>query len=116
MKYETPTSRLRRLRFLPVLGALLLSACSDDGTEALPPETAEIGVVLSSIELSLTIFEVEEPTQVRTVGLAPDGSPVSLAVRGHLAAVPLGINPATNQPYGISSYNGLDTGICAAFP
>ena len=94
MKDEAQTGRLPRLRLLPFLGALLLVACSGDGTEALPPETAEVGVILSSTELSLTIFDVEDPTQTRTVGLAPDGSPVSMAVRGHLAAVPLGINPA----------------------
>ena len=78
----------------PFLVALLLAACSDDGTEALPPETAEVGVVLASTELSLTIFEVENPTQTRVVGLGPAGSPVTMAVRGNLAAVPLGIVPA----------------------
>ena len=75
MKDEARTGSLPRLRLLPFLGALLLVACSGDGTEALPPETAEVGVVLSSTELSLTIFDVEDPTQTRTVGLAPDGSP-----------------------------------------
>ena len=78
----------------PFLVALLLAACSDDGTEALPPETAEVGVVLASTELSLTIFEVDNPTQTRVVGLGPAGSPVTMAVRGNLAAVPLGIVPA----------------------
>ena len=84
-------ARSHRLGLL--LGALLLTGCSDDGMDALPLETAEVGVVLSSTELSLTIFEVEDPTQIRTVGLAPDGTPVSMAVRRGLAAVPLGINP-----------------------
>ncbi|MEE8148253.1 MAG: hypothetical protein V3T24_11655, partial [Longimicrobiales bacterium] len=60
----------------------------------MPLETAEVGIVLSSTELSLTIFEVEDPAQTRTVGLGPDGSPVSMAVWGNLAAVPLGIVPA----------------------
>ena len=94
MKDETCMARLRRLRLLPFLGALLLTACSGDGTESLPPETAEVGVVLASTELSLTIFEVENPTQTRVVGLGPAGSPVTMAVRGNLAAVPLGIVPA----------------------
>ena len=83
----------RRAR-LPLLGALLLVACFGDGTEPLSPETAEVGVVLGSVDLSLTIFEVENPTQTRLVGLAPTGSPVTLAVRGELAAVPLGFVPA----------------------
>ncbi len=76
------------------LSTLLLAACFGDGTEALPPETADVGVVLSSMDLSLTIFEVDNPTQTRLVGLAPTGSPVTLAVRGELAAVPLGFVPA----------------------
>ena len=73
---------------------LLLGACSNDVTEPLPAETAEVGVVLASTDVSVTIFDVEDPTQVRTVGLGPDGSPVSMAVRGTLAAVPLGFVPA----------------------
>jgi hypothetical protein len=76
------------------LTAVFLTACFGDGTEPLPPETAEVGVVLSSTDLSLTIFEVANPDQTRTVGLGPDGSPVTMALRGNLAAVPLGIVPA----------------------
>jgi hypothetical protein len=94
--------RVRRLRrpFLElwrasvVLGVLPFGACSDDGTEMQLPETAEVGVVLSSTDVSLTIVEVDNPTQTRLVGLAPDGSPVTLAVRGELAVVPLGFVPA----------------------
>ena len=73
---------------------LLLGACSDDVTEPLSPATAEVGVVLGSIDFTLTIFDVEDPAQARTVGLGPDASPVSMAVRGALAAVPLGFVPA----------------------
>ena len=84
-----------------LLGALLLVACGDavspvpeETTEPLPAVMAEVGVVLGSVDLSLTIFEVQDPTQTRTVGLAPAGSPVTLAVRDGLAAVPLGFVPA----------------------
>ena len=77
-----------------LLGALFMVACSGDGTELQLPETTEVGVVLSSTDLSLTIFEVENPGQTRTAGLGPDGSPISMAVRGNLAAVPLGVVPA----------------------
>jgi len=92
MKDEIPRWRCASAA---LLGALFLAACGgDDGTESLPPETVEVGVVLGSVDLSLTIFEVENPTQTRIVGLAPAGSPVTLAVRGELAAVPLGFVPA----------------------
>ena len=91
MKDEARTTRSCRLRWL--LGVLFLAACGD-GTAPLPLETTEVGVVLGSVDLSLTIFSVENPTQTRLVGLAPTGSPVSLAVRGELAAVPLGFVPA----------------------
>ena len=94
MKDEARIARLSRLGSLPFLAALLLAACSGDGTESLPPETTEVGVVLSSTDLSLTIFEVENPAQTRIVGLGPDGSPITMAVSGHLAAVPLGLVPA----------------------
>ena len=76
------------------LGALFMAACSGGGTESQLPESTEVGVVLSSTDLSLTIFEVENPGQTRTVGLGPDGSPVTMAVKGNLAAVPLGVVPA----------------------
>ena len=92
MKDEARRAGLCRLGSL--LGVLFLAACGSDGTEPLPPETAEVGVVLGSVDLSLTIFEVENPTQTRLVGLNPTGSPVTLAVRGELAAVPLGFVPA----------------------
>jgi len=92
MKDEARRAGLCRLGSL--LGVLFLAACGSDGTEPLPPETAEVGVVLGSVDLSLTIFEVQDPTQTRTVGLGPTGSPVTLAVRGELAAVPLGFVPA----------------------
>ena len=86
--------RARSCRLGSLLGALFLAACFGDGTEPLLPETAEVGVVLGSVDRSLTVFEVENPTQIRMVGVGLDGSPVSMAVRGNLAAVPLGIVPA----------------------
>ena len=92
MKDEARRAGLCRLGFL--LGVLFLAACGGDGIEPLPPETAEVGVVLGSVDRSLTVFEVENPTQTRIVGLGPAGTPVSMAVRGNLAAVPLGIVPA----------------------
>jgi len=87
-------SRGERGSCVLLLAALFMAACSGNGTESQLPETVEVGVVLSSTDLSLTIFEVETPGQTRTVGLGPDGSPVTMAVRGNLAAVPLGVVPA----------------------
>lgn len=55
---------------------------------------AEVGVVLNSVELSLTVFPVDSPSAGRTIGLGPAGSPVTLALRDSLAAVPMGQVPA----------------------
>jgi hypothetical protein len=53
-----------------------------------------VGIVLSSIDRALTVFSVDDPTETFSVGLAPDGSPVTMAVRGPVVAVPLGSVPA----------------------
>jgi hypothetical protein len=86
---------VRPLALLLLAGGLLtaLFACADT---VAPPEEAEaaVGVVVGSVDNSLTIFEVDDPSRTRTVGLGPDGSPVSVAVRGRLAVVPLGMVPA----------------------
>jgi len=50
--------------------------------------------VVTSTDVALTVFDVDDPTTSETVGLGADGSPISLAVRGRFAAVPLGIVPA----------------------
>jgi len=78
---------------LLVLSALLIAGCDGDPME---PELTfrEVGVVVASTDISLTVFDVDDPTITRTVGLGPDGSPVTLATRHGLAAVPLGIVPA----------------------
>ena len=92
--YPAAPFRGRRTGFVCLFAALVLGACSGDSTAPVEPEGGEVGVVVASSDVSLTIFEVEDPTQTRTVGLGPAGSPVSLAVRGELAVVPLGIVPA----------------------
>ena len=90
--------RTRTLRSLPALLPLLLSAAllaaCDGGTGPGDPGEGELGVVLNSVEISLTVFPTDDPTSTTTVGLAPEGSPASLAVRGNLAVVPLGLAPA----------------------
>lgn len=71
----------------------LLPACSDDPI-APDVSTREIGIVVTSTDLALTIFDVEDPDVSETVGLGADGSPVGVAMRGRYAAVPMGIVPA----------------------
>ena len=76
------------------LGLMLACAVVTTGCESNPIEpdlvVRELGVVLTSTDVALTIFDVDDPGVTRTVGLGPDGSPVTLATRGVLAAVPLG--------------------------
>jgi len=90
----TPFLRL----FLAVACLLPVVACSEaDSPTQLPPPPAEpvaTGLVLGSVDLSLTVFPVDSPTVTRTIGLAAAGTPVSMAVRGNLVAVPLGTAPA----------------------
>ncbi len=72
-------------------------ACGEDSGILLPEPTADpvpIGMVLGSVDLSLTIFPVDSPTVTRTIGLGPAGTPVGFAVRENTAAVPLGTAPA----------------------
>lgn len=75
--------------------ALVTAGCGDS-TGPEPRDARILGVVLNSVDVSLTVFDADDPagSEPATVGLAPDGSPVSLAVRDGLAAVPLGSVPA----------------------
>lgn len=83
------------VRMMIVLATALVStACSEDSTGPSEPDGAAFGVVLSSIDRTLTVFSVESPDEAFDLGLAPDGSPVTLAVRGAIVAVPLGYVPA----------------------
>ncbi len=79
---------------LPLLAALALGACEDDGVTPEPTVSEEIGVVTNSTDLSLTVFSTDDPEDTETVELGPDGSPVSLSVRGDRALIPMGTVPA----------------------
>jgi YVTN family beta-propeller protein len=73
--------------------ALGLAACHDSlGPH--PSPGGELGVVLGSVDLSITVFPVDSPDAALVVGIAPAGTPVSLAARAGLAIVPLGTFPA----------------------
>jgi hypothetical protein len=94
LSHTIRTLHSRSITFALVLACATFTAgCGDSVTK---PDVVmrELGVVLTSTDISLTIFDVDDPTTTRTVGLGPDGSPVSMATRGELAAVPLGIVPA----------------------
>ena len=77
-----------------LLLASLVFACTEDPVAPRETDGAAVGIVVSSVDRALTIFDVEAPEQSFSIGLAPDGSPVTLAVRGTLVAVPLGTVPA----------------------
>jgi len=86
------------LGLLPLVPLLSLVACNDDPITTPPPDEGatvrEVGVVVNSVDLSLTLFPTDSPRVTSTVGLGADGSPVGLSARGELAAVPMGIVPA----------------------
>lgn len=89
-------TRFRRSLVKTALGAALLVSLPACGDDALGPDITgrEVGVVVTSTDVALTVFDVDDPTRTETIGLGADGSPVSLALRGRFAAVPLGVVPA----------------------
>jgi hypothetical protein len=73
---------------------LLLAACEEGITVTdPPPELTTVGVVVNSVELTLTVFPLAEPEETWTIPLGPEGTPVGGAVRGGRAVVPMGIVP-----------------------
>ena len=81
-------------RLCRLLVASLLVAACDSSTAPEDMPLQEVGVVVNSGDRSLTVFRVEDLSVRSTIGLGPDGSPVTLAVRGGIAVVPLGSVPA----------------------
>ena len=74
-----------------LLAGGVLVGCSDDPTGPEDPVDAEeVGVVVNSVEQTLTVFSVDDEEDASTVDLAPDGTPVDLSARGDRAVVPLG--------------------------
>jgi|GEM_PF-414578 len=76
-----------------LLAASILAACSSESTGPDTPDAGELVVVVNSTDRSLTVIPVEDPESAYTIGVAPEGSPVSVAVRGKYAVVPLGTYP-----------------------
>src|SRR5690606_9142488 len=86
---------LRRAAAFLALPSLLLAGCDSDSTGPDTPGVAgtEVAVVANSTERSLTVIPVDDPAAAYTIGIAPEGSPVSVATRGDIAVVPLGLYP-----------------------
>lgn len=80
--------------FLTATSLVGLTACGDDDPIGPNVFAREIGVVVTSTDVTLTFFDVEDPSQSEAVGLGADGSPVTVALRGRYAAVPMGTAPA----------------------
>lgn len=91
-----PPLAARRARF--TLGALVLSlslvACDDDSFAPGGANRDEFAIIVNSIEVSLSVVDVDDASNARTIGLSEAGSPVTLATRNDLVVVPLGFFPA----------------------
>lgn len=79
--------------------ALVLAACDGSSPTDAPPseDLREVGVVVNSVEETLTIFDVDHPLDDRRtveLRLGGDGSPVGLSIRAGVALVPMGVFPA----------------------
>lgn len=86
----------RGAAFAAVAALGLLTACSDGtgpGGGGGGPVTARSVIVLNSTDRSLTVIPEAETGATRTIGLGPQGSPVTLAARGQYVAVPMGTYP-----------------------
>lgn len=89
-------SKLRAAATWQVIGllAFISIACETDTSGPDDVVEREVAVVLNSVERSLTVVPVEDTATSFTIGVGPDGSPASLAVREGIAVVPLGVLPA----------------------
>jgi hypothetical protein len=84
----------RRSRTALVVCMAVLAGCTDDPALPPGPQGDAVGVIVSSMDRTLTVFDVENPTGTFSIGLAPDGSPVTIAARGATVVVPMGALPA----------------------
>lgn len=87
-------SLTRTLLLAAALAGLGVACDSDSITGPRFPTGSEVGVVLNSIDRTLTMFRVDAPDDMFTIGLGFDGSPVTMDVHEETVAVPLGTIPA----------------------
>lgn len=83
----------RARRIAASLCALPIAACDDPVGPHIDPGE-HMAVVVNSVERSLTVIPIDDPASAFTIGLAPDGSPVSLGIRGGIVVVPMGVLPS----------------------
>ncbi len=79
-----------------MMALILAVGVACDGSSSFGPDIpgdAEVGVVLNSIDRTLTVFEVDRPDNTFTIGIGFDGSPVGFAVRGSTVVIPMGLLP-----------------------
>lgn len=73
----------------------LAAGCGDSSpTGSDGSDGDRLAVIVNSVEISLTVFPLDDPDNRRTIPLGPEGTPVGGAVRGPIAAIPLGVVPA----------------------
>ena len=84
----------KMISILTVTGVALVGCDGDPGPAITDPANgtsfAEYGIVVNSVDVSITVFPVDSPQSARNIGLAPAGTPVSAAASGPLVAIPLG--------------------------
>ncbi len=85
---------LRRSLSIVALCTCALVACENDPTRPDGGDRRSYGVVLNSVSASLTVFPLDEPDSSRTIALNPASTATTLATRGSIALVPLGLFPA----------------------
>src|SRR5215211_7615777 len=74
--------------------ALIHVACDSDPASVHTLPGTEVGVIVSSSDRVATVFVVDSPNVTVQIGLAPDGTPVTIAARKNYAVIPLGTLPA----------------------
>lgn len=96
-----PSPRALASALLVPIVLALAPACGEEGQVSGPDpdvdDVRRVGVVLNSVDISLTLFTVfpdDSPGATSTIGLGPAGSPVGFSVQGRLVAVPMGTVPA----------------------
>lgn len=82
-------------RYLTIAAVLLLtSACEDDPTRPGDGEEREYAAVVNSVSATVSVFPVNDTDSVIHIALEPLSTPTTIAVRGNIALVPLGLYPA----------------------
>jgi hypothetical protein len=84
------TCRIRQFS----VALLLIAAACDDSSGPATPSGQEFAVIVSSSDRLLTVFPVDSPQNVFTIGVGAAGGPVTVAARKQFAVVPLGTFPA----------------------